>query len=162
MCKSHLPTDLNAFTSVSSDEVPQELGAYAAAVALQDVLRPPADSLYARLAARAPDFFDAADADDTSTSDSDDEALCPSGLAGWCKVPAFKFVLSLSFLIAPAPNVAPWLVCIRILPLASVHARAAGVMSESCARGVQNNGLLTWAPKCSTCCTCVLAGLRMR
>ena len=68
---------------------PQELGAYAAAVALQDVLRPPADSLYARLAARAPDFFDAADADDTSASDSDDEALCPSGLAGWCEIPAF-------------------------------------------------------------------------
>ena len=123
----------------------QELGAYAAAVALQDVLRPPADSLYARLAARAPDFFDAADADDTSTSDSDDEALCPSGLAGWCEILLFD-VLSLSFLMAPAPIEAPCLVSIRTLPVVLAHSPAAQIMSGSCAHGVQRDGLLTWAP----------------
>ncbi|KAK9823040.1 hypothetical protein WJX81_002311 [Elliptochloris bilobata] len=62
----------------------QELGAYAAAVALQDVLRPPADSLYARLAVRvAPEYFGAADADSADDSDSDAEQDASPGLALW-------------------------------------------------------------------------------
>ena len=87
-----------------SDRAPQELGAYAAAVALQDVLRPPADSLYARLAARAPDHFDAADVDDTSASGSDDEPLCSSGLAGWCVTLACAMTMLLPIVMLRGPR----------------------------------------------------------
>ena len=61
----------------------QELGAYAAAVALQDMLHTPADSLYARLARRVQqENFGAAGPDDTADSDSDEPDPAP-GLSSW-------------------------------------------------------------------------------